>query len=54
MLRTRQRYQPAEKLAMVEYPPLGDDNITTRRIYRRVEATYAEFGGLVADVRQPV
>ena len=35
MLRTRQRYQPAEKLAMVEYLPLGGDNITTRGIYRR-------------------
>jgi hypothetical protein len=55
MLRTRQRYQPAEKLAMVEYLPLGGDNITTRGIYRRsVEATYAEFGSLVVDVRQPV
>jgi hypothetical protein len=55
MLRTRQRYQPAEKLAMVEYLPLGGDNITTRGFTAaRVEATYAEFGGLVVDVRQPV
>ena len=45
----------AEKLAMVEYLPLGGDNITTRGFTAaRVEATYAEYGGLVADVEQPV
>jgi len=47
MLRTRQRYQPAEKLAMVEYLPLGGDNITTRGIYRR------SGWGHVCRVRQP-